>query len=162
MRLDIRDVKLVKRIMFDKSIVDVMSDDHAIDFAKKAGKYFEINSCKTLLGVPTIYLLSPNKYTLFMLTMRTFTLFEVHTMILKEGRGKNAVENTIKTAKWMFENSTCEKIITYIPKFNKSARLFAKFAGMKDEGVCTKSFKKNGILHDQWTLGLEKETLCQH
>lgn len=162
MRLDARHVKRVKRIMFDKDIVDVMSDDHAVEFAKNAGKYFEINTCKTLLGVPTIYLLSPNEYTLFMVTMRTFTLFEVHTMILKKGRGAKAISETRKAAEWIFNNTTCEKVITYIPTFNRSARVFAKIVGMRDEGVCTKSFKKNGILHDQWVLGLGKETLlCQ-
>lgn len=161
MRLDLLDAKIVKDIMFNPEILDLMSDDHAEDYLAVAGPYVAINMVKTILGMPTIYFLHPNEHTLFMLTMRTMTLFEVHTMILPEGRGGGAIEATREAARWMFKNTSCEKIVTYVPKFNRKARIFAKIVGMKDEGICTKSFRKNGILHDQWVLGLEKEILCQ-
>lgn len=162
MRLDLLDAKIVKDIMFNPEILDLMSDDHAENHLEVAGPYFAINAAKTLLGMPMMYFLHPNKYTLFMLTMRTMTLFEVHTMILSEGRGRGAIEATREAAQWIFENTNCEKIVTYVPKFNRKARIFAKMVGMKDEGICTKSFRKNGTLHDQWVLGLEKEILsCQ-
>lgn len=161
MRLTTLDARKVARIMFHPDILEVMSDDHATDHMKDAGPYFEINTAKTLLGIPSFYFLSPNEHTLFMVTSKTLTLFEVHTMILPEGRGVLAIEATKKAAEWLFNSTSCEKVVTYIPLFNKAARIFAKKAGMLDEGICTKSFKKDGVLHDQWVLGLEKEQICQ-
>lgn len=114
-----------------------------------------------LLMQPNIWMLHPAEHVLFMLVPRTLTVYEVHTMIEPEGRGRQGVRDTKKAGKWFFENnSTCEKVITYVPFFNPQARLFAKLVGLKDEGVCTRSFKKDGELVDQWVLGLEKESVC--
>ena len=161
MRLGALDANKVASFMFHPELFDDMSDDHSDAAWKKGGRYYEINVAKTLLTLPQVCVfLHPNRHVLFMMTLRTNTLWEVHTMIMPEGRGKEAVEATRGAAKWFFENSKCEKIITYIPVFNRKAKLFAKLVGMKEEGICTKSFKKHNQLHDQWFLGLEKETIC--
>ena len=132
----------------------MMCDDHADPSHNQLGSF--------LLMQNNIWMLHPAEHVLFMLVPRTLTIYETHTMIEPEGRGRQAVKDTLKAAKWFFDNNpTCEKVITYVPFFNKQARLFARLVGMKDEGVCTKSFKKDGELIDQWVLGLEKGAICQ-
>ena len=153
MRLTIKDYELVNRIMSHPKIYPMMIDDHADPDHKELGSF--------LLMQPTIWMLHPADHILFMGVPRTMTVYECHTMIEPEGRGKSAIQSGIDAARYLFENSTCEKIITYVPFFNKRARIFAKVVGFKDEGVCTRSFKKDNILHDQWVLGLEKEAICQ-
>lgn len=145
---------IANRIVHHPEIYPVMCDDHADPNHDQIGSF--------LLMQKNLWLLHPAEHVLFMLAPLTMTLYEVHTMIEPEGRGRQAVKDTRKAAVWFFNmNPTCEKVITYVPFFNKQARVFARLVGMKDEGVCTKSFKKDGVLHDQWVLGLEKEALCQ-
>lgn len=84
-------------------------------------------------------------------------LFEVHTCLLPSKWGKPEV--AMEAAKWMFANSPCEKIITWIPEYNKVAYRYALKAGMKAEGFCTKSLRKDGRLQGMYLLGLEKP--CQ-
>jgi RimJ/RimL family protein N-acetyltransferase len=59
--------------------------------------------------------------------------------------------------KWVFENTTCRKLISWAPEGNQRAYDFAIKAGLVDEGVCKKSFIKNGVLLDQHLMGIGKE-----
>lgn len=62
----------------------------------------------------------------------------------------------------MFDNTSCEKMITNVPEYNKLAYRFAKSIGGVDEGTNRKSFKKEGILMDQYVLGITKEEFICH
>ena len=155
MRLTQQDYAIANRIIHHRDIYPMITDDYADPNHTQLGTFF--------LTQPTIWLVHPSEHVLLMTVPRTMVVHEVHTMIEPEGRGKQAVKDVQAAAKWYFENEgRCEKIITYVPFHNKPAYSFAKIVGMKDEGVCTKSFKKNGVLLDQWVLGLEKEAfLCR-
>lgn len=161
MKLDLTDTRKVAGFLFHPDIFDAMADDHAVNHMTTVGPYFKTNAAKTLLGNGCFHFLQPAEHVLFMFTMRTHTLFDVHTMILPEGRGKQAVRAARDAAAWMFDNTTCEKLETCIPVFNKAARIFARVAGMQYEGTSRRSFKKDHELHDQWVFGLTKEEfLC--
>jgi hypothetical protein len=151
--MTLADADVANRIIHHPEVYPDMCDDYADPAHTQLGRY--------LLQQETLYLLHPNAYTIFCFAPRTLTLFEVHTMIEPAGRGAEAVFAAREALKWLFENTTCAKVITYVPFFNRKARIFARKVGLVDEGVCTKSFKKDGTLHDQWVLGIEKEALCQ-
>jgi len=155
MRLLQKDYAVANRIIHHPDIYPWITDDYADPTHTQLGTFF--------LMQPIVWLVHPSEHVLLMTVPRTRTLHEVHTMIEPEGRGKQAIKDVRAAAKWYFENEgRCEKIITYVPFHNKQAYSFARIVGMKDEGICTKSFKKNGVLIDQWVLGLEKESiLCQ-
>jgi len=83
--------------------------------------------------------------------------YEIHTCLLPEawgGLAKQAAEHLIS---WMFERTDCKKLITNVPAYNRLALRFAKAAGLVEFGVNSKSYLKNGLLHDQIMLGIEKE-----
>lgn len=147
-------VGIVDDIVQDPAVFDMLVDDHSKDFAgQSVGTSF-------LSGPYTI--LNPAPGVLFMLSPRTLTMFELHTMVKPEARGKKALKAARRAAKWVFKNTSCEKLITCVPTFNRPAMAFALKFGFKREGLCTKSFRRDGVLHDQHLLGLEKGAfLCQ-
>jgi hypothetical protein len=147
-----RDREIANRIIHHPEVYPTMCDDHTQPGHTQLGSF--------LLMQGGVWLVHPSEHVLFMATPRTLTMFECHTMIEPAGRGRQAVADGIAAAKYLFENSTCQKIITYVPFFNKPAKVFARLAGFKEEGICTKSFLKDGTLYDQWNFGLEKEMIC--
>lgn len=148
-------IQIVNDIMNDPEVYESMADDYSGDTIGK-------NIGKMILGSPLHHLLHPSNGILFLITINSFTLHEVHTMVKKANRGIEAVGHTRNAAMYHFANTSCEKIITHIPVFNKAAYRFARKVGMELIGMNTKSFKRNGQLIDQYILGLEKEKLlCQ-
>ena len=153
MRLFKADHEIADRIIHHPEVYPMISDDHSDPSHTQLGTFFLMN--------PAVWLVHPSEHVLLVTIPRSNTVHEVHTMIEPEGRGRQAIKDVRRAAKWYFENEgKCEKIITYVPFYNKQAYIFAKLVGMKDEGVCTKSIRKNGELVDQWVLGLEKEASC--
>lgn len=147
------DVDTVAEFLRHPDIYPMMADDYSSpESADKAA---------LALVSSGVWAIQPSEFTLFMLFPRTITMWEVHTLVKPEGRGGKAIADGVAAMAWLFENSPCEKIISYIPAFNRQAFLFARKAGMKVEGVATKSFRKDGQLHDQVIVGISKEDLCQ-
>lgn len=95
----------------------------------------------------------------FMIVPMTSRCCEVHTSILPAYRGR-AVEAAREAIKWIFANTPFEKIVSRVPAFNRLALRLSLKAGMRIEGINTRSFLKDGKLHDQYLVGVEKES-CQ-
>jgi RimJ/RimL family protein N-acetyltransferase len=88
-------------------------------------------------------------------------LFEVHTCCLPEWWGPRALEAARRTLLWMIGNTPCRKVITHVPAPNRRAYSFALRVGLQDEGLNRASFQKNGMLFDQYVLGItEGEISC--
>jgi RimJ/RimL family protein N-acetyltransferase len=89
--------------------------------------------------------------------------YESHTCLLPNAYGKRAIKAAHAYMTWMFEQTTCKKLITNVPDYNKLAMRFARNVGGVLEGCNRKSFLKNGELMDQYVYGITKEEfLCQH
>ena len=99
---------------------------------------------------------------MFMYHPHNGVLYEVHSAVLPEYRGAISVEMALMSLQWMFKNTNCKKVITYVPRGNKPAFALARRVGMIVEGVNRLSIMKNGKLIDQKVLGItEEEVLCQ-
>lgn len=96
------------------------------------------------------------QYGVFLLHPHNSICYEVHTCLLPEIWGRT-IECTHAGIEWMFKNTSCRRIITSVPKYNKLALRLAKKSGLKEYGINTKSYLKNGILHDLIILGISKE-----
>lgn len=154
MRLGMDDAIFVNKVFSHPAVWPFITDDHA----KEEHRFI---SGTLSLSNPLAYLLSPNEFTVFMLLPRSLTTYEVHTAILPEGRGRMAVEAGKAAARWMFEHTTCEKLVGDVAADQKAMLLYSRLVGFKREGICTKSIRRNGQLLDQVMFGLEKESLCQ-
>ena len=96
----------------------------------------------------------------FLLVEQNHVTYEVHTILLPRARGR-AVEIGKEALKWAFANTKAKRIITNVPETNQLALRLAKKVGFKQYGINQKSFQKNGVLHDQFVLGISKEDVCQ-
>jgi len=68
-------------------------------------------------------------------------LYEVHTQVLPEGRGKWALDFVRAGMDWMFTHTDAVEITTRVPREHKAAKILTVAAGMKFEferqdGVC--------------------------
>lgn len=89
-------------------------------------------------------------------------LFEVHSAVLPQYRGKLAVNMAKQSLKWIIDHTECKKVIGNIPEGYGAALALAKRAGLQVEGINRLSFMKNNKLLNQTILGITAgEILCQ-
>lgn len=93
----------------------------------------------------------------FMVVPWNHITYEVHTLILPEYRGREAVEMCRAGFAFFFSNTEGRKVVTHVPVYNRAAYALAYRAGMRTEGINKKSFLKNGVVYDQYIMGLIKE-----
>lgn len=85
-------------------------------------------------------------------------MWELHTSMLPSCRGIKSKSSGVMAIAWMFNNTGCGKVITFVPSFNKAAARAAVSVGMIREGVIKESFIKNYIKYDQIIFGITKGT----
>lgn len=148
------DVELIKAIVKHKNVWPWVSDDGA-DFEKYEPPIHE--SCYWLLVLDEGEVLGT-----YFLHQQNYITYEIHTCLLPAAWGKKAKQAAKQVLSWMFDNTICMKVITHIPENNEKAFVYAKRAGLTEEGVSRGSFLKDGKLLDQRLLGITKEEfLCQ-
>ncbi len=133
--------ELIKAIITHPGIYNDVSDDGAVD-----SKDYE-----PVIHDNIYYLLCDAGIFIYM-PINSIT-WEVHSCILPKFRGKS-LDSAKESVQWMFNNTDCKKIITHVPSFNERAYVYAKSAGLEDEGINKKSFLKDGKIYDQWVLGV--------
>ena len=79
--------------------------------------------------------------------------YEIHTQTLPAWRGNSLKYNRAMLA-WIWENMPVERLIATIPEWNKRALKHTMKLGFEVEGICPKSFMKDGILMNQTHIGL--------
>jgi len=124
------------------------------DFVDPDGRY---RIGEIFINSHICYVLSPNDFSIFVFVPVNGVTYEAHTAILPEGRGRKGIEAGISVLSWMFTETRCMKIITWIPVFNRSAVYFARNCGLNWEGTNSQSFLKDGKLYDQYLYGIRKE-----
>ena len=116
----------------------------------------DFDSTQAVRSEANYFLLVEDGAGVFFLHPHSRVLYEVHTCLKPECWGR--VEIAKAGARWMFEHTNCEKIMTWVPVYNRIARRFALKAGMVEEGYLDLSYMRNGSLQGMHLLGLSK---CQ-
>ena len=80
---------------------------------------------------------------------------EIHAQILKEYRKEYSAATGEAVLRWIVKNapSSYQKLIAQIPVIYENVKLFTCSQGFQVEGVNRMSYRKNGVLCDQWLLG---------
>lgn len=108
-----------------------------------------------------IYVLAPNKWSVFIFIPFSVYLYHAHIAVLPEGRGRAGIRAGKAATSWMFQNTPCLKIMGFTSVKNKPALSFSRCCGYNEEGVLTKSILKDGELHDQIIFGITKEEVSK-
>lgn len=90
------------------------------------------------------------------ITQENAVTWDIHTCLLPSSWGAIAREAGREVIQWIWTNTTCRRLVTKVPAFNRLALRFAKMAGFVEYGCNPNSFLKDGVLHDQILLGISK------
>jgi hypothetical protein len=154
--LGVQDLPEIKRVFLDK---DVFAD--IVDDTFKEVKDFE-ERLVSLVCNQANFFLCPGPGCIFMLSPFSLGSYIVHTCILKELRGRKAFILGKEAINYCFNTLNINKLISYVPSYNRKALLYALLCRFKKEGLLTKSFQLNNQLFDVTIVGLTKEDwLCQ-
>lgn len=93
---------------------------------------------------------------LFFLHPHNGICWEVHTCLLPEFWGPQAIEAARGLIPWVFENTACRRLVTSVPEYNRLALKLALHAGLKAYGRNPKAYQKHRRLHDLVLLGISK------
>lgn len=93
---------------------------------------------------------------LFVVHAHNFVCWEVHTCLLPNAWGSRSIAAARACIEWVFENTTCRRLITAVPAGNELALRLATRAGMVAYGVNPQSIQRGGVLLDQTMLGISK------
>ena len=154
--LGIQDLQEIKRVFLDKDVIYDIIDD----------SFKNIKDFEDIL-VPMIcnrsnFFICPDTGCIFFLSPFTFGSYIVHTCILKALRGRKAIILGKKAINFCFNELNINKLVSYVPSYNRKALFYALLCGFKKEGLITKAYQLNSQLFDITVVGLTKEAwLCQ-
>ena len=144
----VTDEGLIKSIMFRPEIWEAVAEDDL-----EQHEYF-IEPNDLWLGV----FLESELIGLFRFHVMNGVTLQVHIHILPEHRGKYAMKAAKDMWKWFLSgtniNKDFVKVITSVPVIWPRVKKFAEINGFIEEGLNRMSYKKNGIIVDQWMLGI--------
>lgn len=84
-------------------------------------------------------------------------LFEVHAHVLPEYRKSHALNAAYASLDWMFNQTSCFKVMCFIPEVHMNVVGFTRKCGFLDEGYLSNSYLKDNKLHGQYLLGLQRD-----
>ena len=149
MRCTFKDKLAVNKVLAHDEVFPTASEDGctAVDRYHMADIYLASDHCVVLLPKPGIVLIAFPRYKV---------QYEIHVSMMKEHRGKAGVKAAKEGIEYMWQNTSARKLVGFIPAYNTAAVKFARMMGFKKEGVLTKSYRKDGKMHDMIIVGIQK------
>lgn len=90
--------------------------------------------------------------------MIQLSMFDFHPYAI--GKVCNKWQSIVKCfLKWIYENGKINKVIALIGVNHKTTYRMALKSGFKKEGLITKSYIKDGAVHDQYLMGLTRDEI---
>lgn len=146
-----RDMGLVREIVTDPAIWPHVQEDGA-------GQDWEPLDHD---GFQWMLVTDPLPAGVFLVHARGLACYEMHTCLLPRTWGKQAADAAQLLLRWAFTETSCRKMITAVPAYNRAALRFARAGGMQQEGINRASYLHAGQMIDQIMLGITKEEwLC--
>ena len=146
------DASVIKQIMTRPDIWKTVSED-----GQKA-EAFEPD-----MGQNCFLLISDNEVIgLYQLKCMNGVTIELHPMVFPECRSEYGKASCQAVLQWIVDNvDWCQKVNATIPVIYKHVKRFAKSMGFVEEGINRKSYIKDGVLVDQYLLGITREEILQ-
>jgi hypothetical protein len=99
----------------------------------------------------------------FVLQAKEGGIYEIHTLLHPDCRGRAALKAAREAMKMAFAISGVEKLVSYCPDNLPGVYLFARLCGLKAAGIAAVDWVKNGISYHMKLVELTKqdaEVLC--
>ena len=149
------DADTIRRIYCHADVLPFISDD-GLDMTKMDFGILAGNPMATFLifsdegrDIGTFFFYPVNHIT-----------YELHTAFLPGSRGAVVKQASLLAREYMFTQTPCRKVVTSIPVYNKKAYLMARMCGMEQEGLNRRSYLKDGVIYDQYVMGICKEEVA--
>lgn len=143
------DYKIVRALAVDPAIFPHISDDFTSD--PKQWKPIESES--------VVYLVASDKEGpcgIGVFLPDTWACWKAHIAFLPRSYGADALGRFREMLAWMWQHTQARRIVGEIRRDNTLAIRFARRAGFAVYGINRKSYLKNGVLLDQFCLGISK------
>ena len=98
----------------------------------------------------------PNEHSVFVFLIYNQHMYNGHSAILPEGRGKQGIKAGKTACQWMFNNTPCKKIWGFTPAHKKHIVRYNKLVGFTEEGLMKNCSTDSGKKCDMIVFGLEK------
>ena len=128
---------MLQRVLSHESVFYSACDDGIKNEGDLAGP---------VLSDPRYIVLMPHKNAAFLFIGVNYIMYEMHVAIIEGDTRRNGVKYAVEAARWMFKNTPCQKIISYIPEENELSVMFAKVCGMEQKTIIKDSILRNGKL----------------
>lgn len=115
-----------------------------------------LENAEKILALPGVVFLA-NEHGGFLLIPSEGGIYDLHTQFLPEGRGPQLVEAAQEGARYMFIETPCVVVRTFVPVENKAAASFATRCGFVEVSESEFLGHKGHI----YILTLKKWVLCQ-
>lgn len=140
------DMEKIKNVLCDPEIYERTSDDGSPELE-------DFNPIEPSEGV--FYITDENNTGIVFIHWMNYLTVECHIQILKEHRNKSE-EFGHSALKWIWDNTEAQKIVAKIPEIYLDVIRFTMKGGFRFEGICEKSYQKNGILYGVVNLGISR------
>jgi hypothetical protein len=140
-------------------VLRIISDESCFLSAKDDSDVTPLDITVTILRDPQYLVVKPHEDTLFLFKRVNQVTYEMHVMIVKGPARNKGTQSALKAARWLFKETGCKKLISYIPEFHAPSLMYAKVCGLKQEGWLKGAYLKDGKLFDLVVLGATKRDL---
>lgn len=141
---DKRDITWLTALMLDADIFGACSEDGTEK--KKMAGYI-----RAMMARPDIVIVSPAPLKMVHTFQRhSGVMWEIHTAIKRNSglSGREKINLTRDTCKWMIRTKGARKFITHVPAGNRAAGIYAVACGLTRVGIITSAIQKGGELID--------------
>ena len=98
---------------------------------------------------------------IFALIERSPVLWEIHAALLPIAWGKPSRQIFPELLDWIWEHTTCHRLIADIPDFNRSALKYAEDVGMVRWGINEAAYQKDNKLYNIVMFGISRPESIQ-
>ena len=142
------DADLIKSVLLRQEIKATIAEDGVDEFEPDLeGDIWLVMRDETVIAV-------------YQLERVNAIMLQIHANVLPEHRKKHSKDTGRAALDWILDNlPEIHKIVAYIPVIYPNVRDFTASFGFQIEGVLTQSYLKNGVVHDQWVMGITRQEL---
>ena len=87
------------------------------------------------------------------------TTLEIHAFILPEFRKEHSLQSGKEILRYICDNTTYTKVIAQVPFLYPNVKDFCLKNGFVVEGINRLSHQKDGVIVDQWLLGITRDEI---